>query len=110
MVLDVELRLCAHHLQAQMEPDISGDIDRAGETWPIVDLPVASGVENRRVLQGVGKPGFVGTEIDRFEVEALMVDAKVKAEEPALRGGCDVHIDDRIAHFKVFQNRRSTIE
>ena len=34
----------------------------------------------------------------------------VKAEKSAFRGSGDVHIKNAVAHFKVFQNRRSTIE
>ena len=63
-VLDVELRLRARHLQAQVEPDIFRDIDRAGEARPVVDLPVAAGVEDRRVLHGVGKAGLVLAKIN----------------------------------------------
>ena len=39
-VLDVKLGLRTSHLQAQVEPDILRDIDRAGEAGPVVDLPV----------------------------------------------------------------------
>ena len=70
-VLDIELCLRARHLQAQVEPDIFRDIDCAGETWSIVDLPVAAGVENWRVLHGVGKAGLVLAEIDLFGVGAV---------------------------------------
>jgi hypothetical protein len=39
---DIQLCLCPHHLQAQVEPDIFRDIDGAGEAWPVIDLPVAA--------------------------------------------------------------------
>jgi hypothetical protein len=42
-----------------VEPDIFGDINRAGEARPVIDLPVEAGVENRRILQGVWIPGLV---------------------------------------------------
>jgi len=109
-VLDVEPGLRARHFQTQVEPFGSRNINRSGEARPVIDLPVATSVEDRRVLQGVGKSGLVLAEINLFGVEAVVDDPKHDAEKAALRGGCDVHIDHRIAHFKVFQRRRSTIE
>src|SRR5262249_45099059 len=96
--------------QAQVEPDIFRDIDRAGEAWPIIDLPVEAGVENRRILQGVGESGLVLTKINPFGVGALISDSKLNPEKTAACGGCDIHIDNAVANFKILQNRRSAIE
>jgi hypothetical protein len=73
-------------------------------------LPVPASVENRSVLQGVGKPGLVLAEIDFFVIGSVLVDPKIKADESAFGGSCDVHINNAIAHFKVPQHGHATIE
>ena len=93
-----------------MEPDIFRDIDRAGEAGPVIDLPVGAGIENRRVLHGVGQPGLVLAEINPFAVGAVFVETKLKAEKTAVCRGCDIDINNPVAHFKVFQNRRCPIQ
>jgi hypothetical protein len=50
------------------------------------------------------------TEIDPFGVGAVVGDSKLKTEESAACRRCDIYIDDAVTHFKVVQNRRSTIE
>src|SRR5216684_1054154 len=49
-------------------------------------------------------------QINPFGVSPAAVDPKLNAKEPAARGGCDIHIDNGVAHFKIFQDRRAAIE
>src|SRR5262252_11229024 len=51
----VEFPLCAGDHKAEMEPFVARYIDCAGESGDVLELPVASGVEDRSVLQGIGK-------------------------------------------------------
>ncbi len=100
----------AYHFQTQVDPEIFWYIGRARETWPVIDLPAQAGVENWRVLQGVGKPRLVLAEINPFCVGAVVADPKLNPEKPAASRGSDIHIDKAVAHFKVVQGRRSTIK
>jgi len=109
-ILNVELGLRARNFQAHMEPLAFGYIDRGGEAGPIVDLPVAPGVENRRVLHGIRKAGLVLAEIDFFIVCAIAVDAHVKTEKTTNRRRGYVHIDDRVAHFEIFDDRGAAVD
>jgi hypothetical protein len=110
-VVHVELCLCSGHLQAQMKPDVFGNVDGPGEAGSIVDLPVRSSVKDRSVLHGVGKTGFVLAEIDPLAVSSVgFVEAKLNSEKAALSGSCDVHINDGVAHSEIFQNRGAAIE
>src|SRR6266436_1852782 len=93
-----------------MEPNIFRDIDRTRESWPIIDLPVEAGVENRRVLHGVWISGPVLTQINPLGIFAVIGDPKLNTEKAAARGRCDVHIDNPVAKLEVFQSRRATIE
>src|SRR5262249_32705436 len=81
-----------------------------GETRSVIDLPVEAGVENRRILQGVGIAGLVLAEINKFGVGAVAGEPKLKTEKTTACGGCDINIDNAVAHFKVVQNRRSASE
>ncbi len=107
-VLDIEPGLSAGHFQAHVEPDVLGDVDGAGEARAVVKLPVQAGVENRRVLHGVGLAGLVLAEVHPFGVGA--VDAELNAEEAAAGGGCDIHIDDAVANLEVFDGGSATVE
>ena len=57
-----------------------------------------------------GKPGLVLAEINLFGVGAVVGDAKLNAEKTAACGSCHIHVNHAVAHFKVFQDRRSAIE
>src|SRR5207245_868192 len=109
-VLHVESRLGSHYLQAQVEPDIPRDVDRACEARPIVDLPIKACVENRRILQGVSEPGFVLAEIDPFAIAAIARDPKLNTEETAACRRGDIYIDNTVAHLETIQDRRAAIE
>ena len=109
-VFDVELRLRAGDLQAQVEPLVLRDVDRAGEPGPVVDLPVDAGVENRRVLHGVGKAGLVRAEINPLACWRRRWRCETEAEEAALGGSGDVHVDDAVAHLKILHDGRAAIE
>jgi hypothetical protein len=108
-VLHVELRLRPRDRQPQVEPRLLRDVDGGGEARPAVDLPVEAGVEDGRVLQGVGKPGFVRTEIDPLRIGAVVGDPELDAEESPSRGSGDVHVD-AVAHLEVLHDRRAAVE
>src|SRR5437879_2794630 len=93
-----------------MEPDIFRDIHSAGESWPVVDLPVEAGVQYRRVLHRVGSAGLVLTEIHPFGVGVIIADPKLNTEKPAACGSGNIHIDNSVSKFEVFHSRCSTIE
>src|SRR5213083_2249353 len=93
-----------------MEPNVFRNIDCAGETRSIIDLPIEAGVENRRVLHGVRSAGLVLAEINPFGIGVVIADSKLNTEKPAAGGGSDIHINNAVAHLIVFQRRRSTIE
>src|SRR5207248_7415560 len=80
-----------------------------GEPWPIEELPIAAGAEDRRVLQRVRLPGLVLAEINLFVVGLVFVDTKIESNEAPLGWRRDVHIDHAIAHLKAFQDRGCSI-
>jgi hypothetical protein len=93
-----------------VKPDIFRNIDCAGETGPVVDLPIGAGVENGRVLDGVGQSRFVLPQINPFAVGAVVIKPELNPEKPALSRGGDIHIDYPVAHFKILEDCRAAIE
>ncbi len=93
-----------------MEPGVPRDVDAGGEARTVVDLPVAAGGEDRRVLDGVGVAGFVRPQVDLLGVGAVGRDPELEAEEAARRGRRDVHVDDPVAHLEVLHGRRAAVE
>src|ERR1051325_417296 len=83
-LLDVEPRLRARDFEAQVEPGVLRNIDRAGEAGAVVDLPVEAGVEDGRVLHRVRLSGLVLSQVDPLGV--LSADAELYAEEATARG------------------------
>ena len=109
-VLDIKLGLRAGDFEAQMEPDAFRNVDRAGEARAVEDLPVTAGVEDGRVLHGVGEAGFVLAEIDFLVVGFFWIDANVEAEKAADGRGGDVDVNDGVAHFEIFEHGRAAVE
>src|SRR6478672_6073709 len=90
-VLHIELCLRPHYLQTQVEPDVFGNVDFTGETLPVIDLPIGSGVEYRRVLQCVWIAGLMWPKANPFTVGTVSVEPKLYTDKPAAPGGCDIH-------------------
>src|SRR5262249_43747958 len=109
-VLHEELRLRSGHLEPHVEPGILRDVDRAGESWAAVELPVEAGAEHRGVLHRIGQAGLVLAEIDPLRRLAVAADAELDAEEAAARRRGDVHVDDRVPHLEPLERRRATVE
>jgi hypothetical protein len=93
-----------------MEPRLLRDVDPRREAGPVVDLPVAAGVENRRVLDRVGITRLVRAKIDLLGVGAVPLDPELHPEEAAPGASGDVHVDDAVAHLEVVDDRRSAVE
>src|SRR4030095_1703505 len=106
----VKLRLRTCDLEAQVKPDVSRNVDGAGETGSVVDLPVETSVENRSVLKGIRKTTLVLTQINPFGVGAVARNPELDAEETAACWGCYVYINNRVAHFSIFHGCCSAID
>src|SRR5262249_51234992 len=93
--------LRAGYHQPKVEPRVPGDIDRRGEPGPAVELPVATTVEHRRVLHGIGISGPVLPEIHLLGVEAIADDPEHEPEESAGRRRGSVYVDHAVRHFEI---------
>jgi hypothetical protein len=86
------------------------DVDAVGEASTAEDLPVASRLQHRRVLQRIGKARLVRPQIHFFVVGAVGVDAEIETEEAASGRSRHVHVEDAIAHLEILEDGCAAIE
>src|ERR1044072_762934 len=109
-VFDINFGLRTGDCRAQVKPNIFWNVDRRGETWTIVDLPVETRVQYWRVLDRIRQAPFMWPKVDPLAVGAIIRQPKLNAEKASRRGCCDVDVDHRIAHLQIFQGCGPAIE
>src|SRR5690242_8304199 len=102
-VFDVEFGLRTGDFHAQVEPNIFGNVDRSGEAWSIVNLPVSAGVQHWCVLDCVRQTGFMLPQVDPFAICAIVAETKLNTEEATVSGSRNIDVDHGVAHLKIFQ-------